>query len=356
MFSITSSADLHQGLVAHYKLDGDASNEIENGNDGTVIGAMPAMDRFGNSGSAYSFDGIDDYIEIADHPDLNFGYGSNSSFSFSLWVKVDPNIIIQGGETVFLRKRDVDSGYSIELRDENPIDRPYVIIASKFEKLWASDPLPNMGDGQWHFLAFVRNGDTGTLYIDGSPNNSSAGFMTKDATADAPLVIGEEASQNGDYKGLIDDVRIYNRALSSEEIQQLFTLLPPPQLVCEGFEPPMDAYPVTVKGNRALPLKVQLFDANDYLVTDVDISAAPVLQVLYYASTNGDPVDVTSAALPAGKGTEGNQFVFTDTLTWQYNLKTKNYTAIGTYMISVVSGDDAEYMINPACVTSFERN
>ena len=65
---------------------------------------------------------------------------------------------------------------------------------------------------------------------------------------------------------------------------------------------------------------------------------------------------MTGDALPAGQGTVGNQLVFTDDLKWQYNLKAKNYTAIGTYTISIVSGDDTEYGIDPACVTSFVRN
>jgi hypothetical protein len=125
---------------------------------------------------------------------------------------------------------------------------------------------------------------------------------------------------------------------------------------CTGFEPPMDTQLVTAKGNRALPLKAQLFDAGGFLITDTDILAAPVLQVMFQSETGGTPEDVTDLALPAGFGTEGNQFVFTDELKWQYNLKTKDYTASGTYTISIVSGDEAEYVILPACETSFVRN
>jgi len=124
-----------------------------------------------------------------------------------------------------------------------------------------------------------------------------------------------------------------------------------PVLSCTGFEPPMDSGPVTVKKNRALPLKAQLFDADGFAVTDLDIVAPPVIQVLFDSGLGGDPVDVTGEALPAGQGTEGNQFEF-GVDKWQFNLKTKNYTAAGTYTITMISGDSTEYTIE-TCTAQF---
>ena len=88
-------------------------------------------------------------------------------------------------------------------------------------------------------------------------------------------------------------------------------------------------------------------------MTDVDIITLPVLQVLYNSETGGDLIDVTDDALSAGEGTEGNQFVFTDEGKWQFNLKTKTYTAAGTYNITISTGDDSEYVIDPTCQASF---
>ena len=61
---------------------------------------------------------------------------------------------------------------------------------------------------------------------------------------------------------------------------------------------------------------------------------------------------ITDQALSAGAGTEGNQFEFLDSKR-QFNLKTKNYTAAGTYTITMVSGDDTEYLVDPTCTGSF---
>jgi hypothetical protein len=130
-------------------------------------------------------------------------------------------------------------------------------------------------------------------------------------------------------------------------------IVEPTPVSCIGFDPPMDKGPVTVKGkNRALPLKAQLFDETGTPLTDVDFTSAPVIQVLYDAGQGGDSVDVSDTVLPAGQGSEGNQFDFSDSK-WHYNLKTKGYTAPGTYHLSIVSGEDAEYEIVPACQASF---
>lgn len=124
-----------------------------------------------------------------------------------------------------------------------------------------------------------------------------------------------------------------------------------PVYSCSGFEPPMDNGAVTVKKNRALPLKAQLLDETGTPLTDADIIAAPVIQVMFQPQS-GTAIDVTDDALPVGLGTDGNEFVYTGS-NWQYNLKTHNYTASGTYTIIMVSGDESEYVIDPTCEAVF---
>ncbi len=119
----------------------------------------------------------------------------------------------------------------------------------------------------------------------------------------------------------------------------------------------MNSGPVTVKKNRVLPLKVELRDENcDLAMDDTDIVTPPVLQVTYAAGAL-PATDVTDEALSAGWGTEGNQFEYDiSTGLWRFNLKTKNYTASGTYTISIVSGDDTEYTIDSSISAAFVIN
>ena len=75
------------GLVAHYKLDGNALDASINKNHGSVFQAKSALDRNGKSGGALSFDGIVDYVSLPDVDNLDFSI--NQDFSISIWVKVD---------------------------------------------------------------------------------------------------------------------------------------------------------------------------------------------------------------------------------------------------------------------------
>ncbi len=132
-------------------------------------------------------------------------------------------------------------------------------------------------------------------------------------------------------------------------------LTPVPALTCQGFEPPADVGPLTVKGNRVLPLKARLVDQLGLFVTGSDLVAAPALQVLFYPGQTGTPIDVTDQALAEGLGTDGNQFVFTGDR-WQFNLQTKGFSAVGRYVVSMISGDPAEYVIDPTCEVAFLKN
>ncbi|MFT5351958.1 MAG: hypothetical protein ACI9MF_002784 [Gammaproteobacteria bacterium] len=126
-----------------------------------------------------------------------------------------------------------------------------------------------------------------------------------------------------------------------------------PSLSCEGFQSPMTNHPVKAKKNRVFPLKMELFDDN-FEITGADLVAPPVVQVIF-TPENSDPAhDVSGDVLSSGHGSDGNQFVFTDGGIWQFNLNAKSYTAPGLYGVMATSGDESEYIIEPACVTSFQ--
>jgi hypothetical protein len=115
-------------------------------------------------------------------------------------------------------------------------------------------------------------------------------------------------------------------------------------LDCFGFDSPLDSGPVTVKKHRVLPLRAKLVDADGFPVTPFEIVSPPVIQVIFSASANPQVIDVTDQALATGHKTEGNQFVF-EADQWRFNLSTKHYSAPGTYIITMESGDEAEYAV-----------
>jgi hypothetical protein len=117
-----------------------------------------------------------------------------------------------------------------------------------------------------------------------------------------------------------------------------------PSVRCVGFDAPLASYPVKVRGNRALPLKARLFDIAGAEINDLNIITPPALEVWFSESETGEASNVTEDALPVGKGHDGNLFVC-DQGIWRFNLKTSNYTAPGTYTVSMRSGDTSEYLI-----------
>ena len=151
-------------------------------------------------------------------------------------------------------------------------------------------------------------------------------------------------------------------------------------LECSGFYAPMDDHPVTANGNRVFPLKMELFDSGGFEITGAVLLSPPVVDVMFTPSpmnhllercylhhavpwcdswyehkyggedgAGGDDIDF------AGHGSSGNQFVYTDEGIWQFNLKSKRFKGNGTYAVTALSGDEAEYTIDPLCVTSFSR-
>ncbi|MEK7993776.1 MAG: LamG domain-containing protein, partial [Planctomycetota bacterium] len=82
---------------------------------------------------------------------------------------------------------------------------------------------PAVNDGQWHMLTYVRNGSTGYIYVDGVQRAAYSSSFTWTSPVVTRWSIGQEwdSSPSDFYNGLVDDVRIYNKALTADEVKQL---------------------------------------------------------------------------------------------------------------------------------------
>ena len=78
------------GLVAHYPFSGNANDESSNSNNGVVNGATLTTDRFGNANSAYSFDGVDDWIDCGSSI---LGVTTSNSLTINAWIKVPTTLV-----------------------------------------------------------------------------------------------------------------------------------------------------------------------------------------------------------------------------------------------------------------------
>gem|GEM_PF-826764 len=121
---------------------------------------------------------------------------------------------------------------------------------------------------------------------------------------------------------------------------------------CVGFSEPFANGAVKVSKNRVLPFKAKMIDENNQLVYDYNINSPPVIQVTFDAAINDSAYDVSTQLLSSGHGTDGNQFEFSG-YDWRYNLNANNFDASGTYTVTMVSGDEREYVIGSTCTGTF---
>ncbi|MFZ4708154.1 MAG: LamG domain-containing protein, partial [Bacteroidales bacterium] len=211
------SSSLQTGLVAYYPFNGNANDESGNGNNGVVNGATLTTDRFGNVGSAFYFDGVNNNIEVPNSYILN-----PSLITISLWVK------IASGST--LDNMDMVS------KDGESFDRQYEIIRSgvnKYRAHFASSGSFCYYDGTtsplletWYHVVQTFDGTTLKLFVNGQYESGTIYCEAGVAQSTQPLRFGGGAPAGLSqyfFNGSLDEVKIYNRALSIEEIDSIYS-------------------------------------------------------------------------------------------------------------------------------------
>jgi len=202
--------DVTDGLVARYLLNGNADADV-GGVNGVVYGAVPTTDKSGAPNSAYSFNAAVQYqyIEIPS----TFGLGATNSTT-TLWVYQSST----SASGQYIKFGD-PTGFGIGIGNANYDNAtPGPEIIGLFEGIRWIDTNTSLGTG-WHFLALTLNSSgTPSIYRDGSLIAAYAGTNTGVPSGNVTRIGGRV---NRYTTSSIDDVRIYNRALSGSEITQL---------------------------------------------------------------------------------------------------------------------------------------
>jgi len=200
------AGNLTDGLVAYYPFNGDANDE-SGSNHGTVHGATLMPDRLGNDNSAYSFDG-NDYIQVADHDSLDV----SQEITISAWVNPSD---VSSIRMIVSKYRDGignERSYLLELKD----GKPHLVAGGSVLGNTA------LSTDVWHHVAGVYDGSHSRIYVDGVLDVENAVSGTIPVTSQS-LNIGRQA-ENGrwPFLGKMDEVRIYDRALSADEVRVLY--------------------------------------------------------------------------------------------------------------------------------------
>lgn len=213
---------INDDMVAFYNFDDGTANDASgNGHNGTVYGSVPMVDWA--NGKHADFNGnYNNYIKVLHHPDLNF----SDDFSISLWTN---QTTATGISTVLAKGRDILSNYTIRLGGNN-----FLMCYDGVYGHWVSLSSPRDQD-MWHHVVGVADqaNHLMNLYIDGVLVDSKP-LPAFNITTTFPLVIGRHFtySYGGSawpypFMGKVDEIRIYSKALSDSEIQQLYNLNDP---------------------------------------------------------------------------------------------------------------------------------
>ncbi len=215
------------GLMAYYPLNGNANDVSGNGNNGVVTGALLTTDRHGHPNSAYWFDGIDDKITIPSSPSLH--PVNQLTISFWIWVDSLPEayvaVLHKGGQ---IQPGWANREYAIYLK-EHIESYYYFLIYSAGNgggqhEVNSGVYLPH----QWLFFTAVydRQHHVMKSYINGVLNGEVNDSYTSFNMNNDGLTIGNQAETGAPHQspflGALDEIRLYNRALTGAEIQALY--------------------------------------------------------------------------------------------------------------------------------------
>lgn len=208
------------GLVAEYLFNGNAQDSSGHGHDGHTVGATLTANRFGEPSSAYALDGKNDYIIVVPPPRM-----SQETLSISVWARYD------GSEFGDWNNAIISQDNGEEFWRSDPHHRRILQLSTKGRQItwhrmsWGHDDVKAkrpLERGAWHHVVAVVDGRTHRLFLDGELQDTKESWFL--AHPAEPLYIGRKAppEKRMFFNGCIDDVRIYNRALTVEEIGALY--------------------------------------------------------------------------------------------------------------------------------------
>jgi type II secretory pathway pseudopilin PulG len=207
--------DIVSGLVGHWKFDEAAGMHAYdfsgNGNGGTLInGPTRTASSSCAAGSCLNFNGSNNYLTTINSNNLNF----SGSFSISAWVKPS----LKKNQRVVYKWNN--KGYWLTLNELGTIGG--VEYGATVKQINGNTIL---ADNEWANIAFIRNANNNDLklYVNGTEDATPITSDGGDLSNTDNLFVGIDKFNANAFNGLIDDVRVYNRALSAAEVKQLYS-------------------------------------------------------------------------------------------------------------------------------------
>ncbi len=224
--TVTETIDLERGLIAYYPFNGNANDESGNNKNGVLVnGPTFSTDAKNVENKAINFDGVNDYVRISDQT----SYFAPSKLSASFHV----NLRNAGGRSAIISKSAFTTASSVSWGAQitNQIRVTVANPTDACSNLWYDNPaadLQSQGtfqNNQWYHVVIIFNQGVEMIYINGELNSAKMNnysYLKQCSTADLKFG-GWWQNDVVSIQGKLDEVRLYNRILSEEEIEKLAT-------------------------------------------------------------------------------------------------------------------------------------
>ena len=240
---LRAQTSINDGLKAYYKFDGNFADSSGNNNHGVNNSVSFASDRKGNASAAANFNGSSSYLSIPASTSLN---SITTDFSVSSWVYIT-NWFAWGGFNFapILCKSQVSSAAQYRFTIlENAFD-----VISNTKKFYHTIP-NSFNKGTWYHVAMSNSGDSCSLYINGMLVQVTLNEATFPSDTNQLLEIGRDYAGTLDYfNGYLDELRIYNRPLTSQNVTDLYNFRGTSVLKVAGNNTNFNIYPNPSNGS-----------------------------------------------------------------------------------------------------------
>ncbi|MFO0701136.1 MAG: DUF4347 domain-containing protein, partial [Nitrospira sp.] len=301
--------DITTGLVGQWTFDTNANDLSGNGNHGTLSGNATIDTNTATNivgGGKLSLDGVDDYVNLTARLS---SFSSLSQGTIATWVKFTGT----GMQTIYNIGDGASNQNWVFFYVENGNLRAEVEVNNSPQLRVVSNATIN--DGNWHHVAFTVNSSGNALYIDGQVaarsyevGSSSTTTFISSINNEATAEIGafNDGAINGELNGQLDDVRIYNRALSATDIGQLYVT---------GNDPPVNTVPGAQSTNEDTNRVFSTGNGNQISISDLDAGSSAV-EVTVSVTNGALTLSGTSGlTFTTGDGTSDTTMTFRGTVT-----------------------------------------
>lgn len=239
-----SQNNLATGLVLCLPLDGNTNDYSGNNNNGVLSGATPTVNRFGVANSAYHFNGSTNFISIPSSNSIG-SIENNDELTITAWCKP---LAWYPAWNIFgiLEKYNPTTDWGWALALQNPLtvaNGNDVIFISNYPAYYLQYASVVLGQWAFYSVTYSKTGQFVKTYKNGNliqTQNNSGGQLEN--TGSGQLYIGYSPVGTDEYSnGDMDDIRVYDRALTDAEIYQLFSQ----QYSCSGELPPVADFSVS---------------------------------------------------------------------------------------------------------------